>query len=66
MQYILATDYIYYAYKRFTEGINFKNIILNLIATPDLRAFKKELQNNCVLFTNSNYGRDRSFFFCPD
>lgn len=58
MQYILATDYIYYAYNRFTEGINFKNIILNLIATPDLRAFKKELQNNCVLFTNSNYGKD--------
>ena len=58
MRDILATDYIYFAYKRYLEAISVKNIFLNLMATPDLKAFKKELSNNCVLFTSSNYGKD--------
>ena len=58
MEDILATDFIFYAYDRFPGGMSFKNIFLNLMATPDLKAFKKKLQNNCVLFTNSNYGKD--------
>ena len=46
MQDILATDYIYFAYKRYPEAISVKNIFLNLMAKPDLKAFKKELSKS--------------------
>lgn len=57
IQDILATDFIFYAYDKL-GNIGIKNILINLFSIENTKIFKKQLINNVVLFTTSNYGKD--------
>lgn len=60
LRYILATDYIYFAYDRSLDTVSYKNVLLNIFATPDLKVFKRELPSLGVMFTTANYGQDHT------